>query len=127
MDIRRSGATQTSREQRTRQVNRYKYCNLVECRKIVYIVLLCKPAVRFFRMSRQVNYVYKPRHCWGERIRTFGCWSQSPVPYRLATPHHYHIISKNTCNYNLFVLKYLSHSLLKRSFKSHYDKRGKLQ
>lgn len=24
---------------------------------------------------------------WGSRIWTYGCWSQSPMPYRLAIPH----------------------------------------
>ena len=30
----------------------------------------------------------QPRIGWGGRIRTFECGIQSPVPYRLATPHH---------------------------------------
>ena len=25
---------------------------------------------------------------WGGRIRTYGCWNQNPVPYRLATPQY---------------------------------------
>ena len=25
---------------------------------------------------------------WVGRIRTYECWSQSPVPYRLASAHH---------------------------------------
>ena len=29
---------------------------------------------------------------WGGRIRTDGCGSQSPVPYRLATPQNYRLL-----------------------------------
>ena len=34
---------------------------------------------------------------WGSRIRTYGCWSQSPMPYHLAIPHWFAlcIVAKN--------------------------------
>ena len=32
---------------------------------------------------------------WGSKIRTYECWDQNPVPYRLAIPQRYPLRLKN--------------------------------
>ncbi len=34
------------------------------------------------------------KYGWGARIRTWECWDQNPVPYRLATPQYFQHISR---------------------------------
>ena len=47
---------------------------------------------------------------WVGRIRTYECWSQSPVPYRLATTHHFRKSSQRT----KFIISYVRRLVKKK-------------
>ena len=42
----------------------------------------------FFKNIYLLIDKYSILYGWGTRIRTWECWNQNPVPYRLAIPHY---------------------------------------
>ncbi len=61
------------------------------------------------------------KYGWGGRIRTYECWDQNPVPYRLATPQLLLFCEnvslqggsiQSSCNESLQIFRYLGEHTL---------------